>query len=896
MDKSQSRLPPLDKNRPATVAAEAPPKRARSPHSDSERWDSLDPECIAVLEELARGLPTSPHRPEDRPTVSQFLALVKQKDAAVKSLHQLFTDLETKDTLEQNSKMKQKLEKMEEFVESNRGQLDELARQRDRVDELARKLSQEQASKEELEKARADLEQQVDSLSAELSVLTTVSKALKKKEAVYQAELAKLAQEKEVLEQQAGEARQEQEDRIADATRIHTQLTTALERVTARTEQLDKQSKDQAVSLMHQIALNDAEAAREARLERRRREAEAIDRAKYPMGEVTLVFTDIQASTAQWEEMPEAMGRALRIHDDIARTALREDGGYEVKTEGDSFMLAFRTPLSAVRWCTKVQQRLLEADWPEELLRNKFSCVEADSASGAPMFRGLRVRMGAHLCKPQTQLDASTGRIDYVGVAVNHAARIAGSATGGQILISESTLSPIRAELGQDVVVAPFGEITLNLVMTEKLYQVLPKSLSARNFERREFQPSHASKNSLTLKYVQMNQLETKLEQIVGVIDKTLDGRVAEAARDAGEPQSEEALKSRLRVAGAQLADMREKIAEETKRRNALKEKVGRKQKRVDELRDELQQRRSERELYKRIADDYTCEKRAKDMALVKANAVTFCLLLKESILEQQLQAMNAEKELYAKQAESIMAQTRKLGVQVMDLKDLDKLSSEQLAKIEAASLAERQRYLEDELARLRADIAMYEKMLEDLSKHAQQGAQEEANAQKAEAQKAAAAAAPAKKPAEKKDKDKEEGKEGKEGEEEAGADEASPEALLEHQAELQEELATINTELKGLEEQLNSLEDRMKAVVEDATTSAPTVSALEKKKTLLQYKVNRVMQEKRRLERQLSSLREIHAEEKKLVEAALAQQEKQSIAINRKLRMFEESLKQHTT
>jgi len=228
---------------------------------------------------------------------------------------------------------------------------------------------------------------------------------------------------------------------------------------------------------------------------------------------------------------------------------------------------------------------------------------------------------------------------------------------------------------------------------------------------------------------------------------------------------------------------------------------------------------------------------------------------------------MNAERELYSKQAESIMAQARKIGVQVMDLKDLDKLSSEQLAKIEAASLAERQRFLEDELQRLRVDIAMYEKMLDDLSKHAQSGPAEEQQAAQAEEKErsakrkvdeAAAASASASSAAAAAEAGTGDGKPAEE----------SADSLLEHQAELQEELATVNGELKALEDQLGSLEDRMKAVIEDTSSGQPSVVILEKKKTLLQYKVNRVTQEKRRLERQLSSLREIHAEEKKLVEA----------------------------
>lgn len=40
-------------------------------------------------------------------------------------------------------------------------------------------------------------------------------------------------------------------------------------------------------------------------------------------------------------------------------------GGYEVKSDGDSFMVAFSSVFSAVTYCMSVQEALLGADWPE---------------------------------------------------------------------------------------------------------------------------------------------------------------------------------------------------------------------------------------------------------------------------------------------------------------------------------------------------------------------------------------------------------------------------------------------------------------------------------------------------------------------------------------------------
>eukprot|EP00755_Sulcionema_specki_P027170 Sspe_Gene.87267::Locus_58352_Transcript_1_1_Confidence_1.000_Length_1080::g.87267::m.87267 len=56
---------------------------------------------------------------------------------------------------------------------------------------------------------------------------------------------------------------------------------------------------------------------------------------------VYIVFTDIQSSSALWESSPAAMRDAMAIHDSIVRSAIRRTAGYEVKTIGDAFMVAF---------------------------------------------------------------------------------------------------------------------------------------------------------------------------------------------------------------------------------------------------------------------------------------------------------------------------------------------------------------------------------------------------------------------------------------------------------------------------------------------------------------------------------------------------------------------------
>ncbi|KAG8532674.1 uncharacterized protein KY384_002551 [Bacidia gigantensis] len=165
-----------------------------------------------------------------------------------------------------------------------------------------------------------------------------------------------------------------------------------------------------------------------------------------PIGDLVLVFTDIKNSTNLWETVPVAMRSAIKSHNEIMRRQLRVIGGYEVKTEGDAFMVAFHTATSALLWCFVVQQGLLEVDWPPEIL-NTIHCREVCDADESTIYRGLSVRMGMHWGQPVHELDPVTRRMDYFGPMVNRAARIEGAADGGEIFVSSDFIAEIHRVL-----------------------------------------------------------------------------------------------------------------------------------------------------------------------------------------------------------------------------------------------------------------------------------------------------------------------------------------------------------------------------------------------------------------------------------------------------------------
>ncbi|KAJ1873743.1 cysteinyl-tRNA synthetase [Coemansia sp. RSA 990] len=188
-----------------------------------------------------------------------------------------------------------------------------------------------------------------------------------------------------------------------------------------------------------------------------------------PVGEVALVFTDVKNSTVQWETNPVAMRSAIKVHNGIMRRMLRSIGGYEVKTEGDAFMVSFPTVASALHWCLAVQMTFLTADWPQEILDSPHGCpiywppdddagndtIRARKSSNFGegdgrhlIYRGLRVRMGVHFGNPVSEEDPITRRMDYFGPMVNRAARISGAADGGQVYVSQDVMDEVFAILG----------------------------------------------------------------------------------------------------------------------------------------------------------------------------------------------------------------------------------------------------------------------------------------------------------------------------------------------------------------------------------------------------------------------------------------------------------------
>jgi class 3 adenylate cyclase len=171
-----------------------------------------------------------------------------------------------------------------------------------------------------------------------------------------------------------------------------------------------------------------------------------LRRAAAPDGTVTILFSDIEESTVlngklgdqRWLEM-------LRAHNSVVRQQVQAHSGYEVKSQGDGFMVAFASARRALE-CAIAIQRAFASEW---------------NGHAEP----LRVRIGLHSGEAIKEGD------DFYGRNVILAARIADQAEGGEILAS----SVVKAltESSSDIEFEEEREVHLKgLAGTQSVYRV----------------------------------------------------------------------------------------------------------------------------------------------------------------------------------------------------------------------------------------------------------------------------------------------------------------------------------------------------------------------------------------------------------------------------------------
>jgi class 3 adenylate cyclase len=142
------------------------------------------------------------------------------------------------------------------------------------------------------------------------------------------------------------------------------------------------------------------------------REQVDLDARMAPDGTVTLLFTDVEGSASFAERLGDLRWfTLLREHNALVREQIARFQGFEVKTIGDAFMVAFGSARRGVLCAAGIQQAIA-----------RYGVEHPDHA--------IRVRIGLHAGEPVREGN------DFHGKSVVLASRITGVASGGEILVS----------------------------------------------------------------------------------------------------------------------------------------------------------------------------------------------------------------------------------------------------------------------------------------------------------------------------------------------------------------------------------------------------------------------------------------------------------------------------
>jgi predicted ATPase len=144
-----------------------------------------------------------------------------------------------------------------------------------------------------------------------------------------------------------------------------------------------------------------------------------------PRGTVTLLFTDTSGSTRMLQRLGEGHAGLLDECRRLLRTVFHTSGGHEVATQGDAFFVAFAHATDAVLASVTAQRALFVKVWPDDVT--------------------VRVRMGLHTGEPHIASES------YVGLDVQHTARIMSAGHAGQVLLSQTTRDLVEQALPDGV-------------------------------------------------------------------------------------------------------------------------------------------------------------------------------------------------------------------------------------------------------------------------------------------------------------------------------------------------------------------------------------------------------------------------------------------------------------
>jgi len=168
-----------------------------------------------------------------------------------------------------------------------------------------------------------------------------------------------------------------------------------------------------------------------------------------PDGTVTLLFSDIEGSTALLKRLGDGWPGVLERQRALLREAIDAGNGVVVDCQGDAMFAAFRSAPAAAQAAVRAQTQMAREAWPDGT--------------------AVRVRMALHTGEPHRTEDAG-----YTGIDVVRTARLCAAGHGGQVLLTEAA----RLVSGAETV--DLGLATLpDMDHPERIFQLAAPGLAA---------------------------------------------------------------------------------------------------------------------------------------------------------------------------------------------------------------------------------------------------------------------------------------------------------------------------------------------------------------------------------------------------------------------------------
>jgi class 3 adenylate cyclase len=179
-------------------------------------------------------------------------------------------------------------------------------------------------------------------------------------------------------------------------------------------------------------------------------QAQITESRSLPRGRVTLLYSDIEGSTALLDRLGTRYADVLSEQRRLLRAIVLEHGGREIDSRADEYFAVFPGGSTPAGAALAIQRRLRDHAWPEGVL--------------------VRVRIGLHSGEPEV------GDEGYVGMDVHLVARLGAAGHGGQILVSASARDIIAGELTPDMRLLTLGAFELRGIpgLHEILQLVVP--------------------------------------------------------------------------------------------------------------------------------------------------------------------------------------------------------------------------------------------------------------------------------------------------------------------------------------------------------------------------------------------------------------------------------------